>query len=240
MKSSIALLSALVSLALFVAAGCGKQQQPDPKSAVRKAGAHTFSSFDPPTPGEKQIPARAIKFEQAELSQVLDLYAETSGRSIIRAGNLPNLKITFFNQTQMTAVELLQALDTVFAAQGLAMVYIGTQYVKVVPEGVAHMEAGPVVELQPDQLPDSGSYLIYVVKLKKVSTTQASAALQPFAKLPNSIIAIPGGSANAPSVAGLPNLSSLIGGKDQTILILRDYSSNVRRMLQVVEKMEQQ
>lgn len=41
------------------------------------------------------------------------------------------------------------------------------------------------------------------------------------------------------SGASLPNLSSIIG-KDQTLLILRDYSSNVRRMLQVVEKMEAQ
>jgi len=236
MKTSIGLSSALL-LALVVTAGCGKRQ-PDAQSAVRTAGARTFSSFDPPTPGEKQIPPKAVKFEQAELSQVLDLYAETSGRSIIRAGNLPNVKITFSNQTPMTAVELLQALDTVLAAQGLAMVYLGTQYVKVVPEAVAHMEAGPVVELKADQLPDSGSYLIYVVELKKVSTTQASSALQPFAKLPNSIIAIPGG-AKPPAVAGLPNLSTLIG-KDQTILILRDYSSNVRRMLQVVERMEQQ
>jgi type II secretory pathway component GspD/PulD (secretin) len=238
MKSSIALHSAVVLLALFVAAGCGKK--PDPQSAVRTAGARTFCSFDPPTPGEKRFPAQAIKFEQAELTQVLNLYAEISGRSVIRAGNLPNIKITFSNQTPMTAVEVLQALDTVLAAQGVAMVFLGTQYVKVVPESQAHMEAGPVVELQPDQLPDSGSYLIYIVKLKKLSGSDVAPALQPFAKLPSSIITIGGGSpSKPPSGASLPNLSTLIG-KDQTILILRDYSSNVRRMLQVVEKMEQQ
>jgi len=45
------------------------------------------------------------------------LYAETAGRSIIRSGNLPDVKITFSNQTPMTTVEILQALDTVLAAQ---------------------------------------------------------------------------------------------------------------------------
>jgi len=50
----------------------------------------------------------------------------------------------------------------VLAAQGVAMVYLGTQYVKVVPAKDAPMEAGPVVELPPDQLPDSSSFLSHV------------------------------------------------------------------------------
>src|SRR2546426_2070562 len=66
----------------------------------------------------------------------------------------------------MTAVELLQALDTVLAAQGVAMVFLGTQYVKAVSAKQAHLESGPVVELQPEQLPDSSSFLIYIVRLR--------------------------------------------------------------------------
>src|SRR4051794_40789802 len=110
------LLVRLCWVTLLVAVGCDKQR-PDPKSALRSAGATTLSSFDPPTPGEKTMAARSIKFEQADLAQVLDLYADVSGRSIIRGGNLPDVKITFSNQTPMRAVEVLQALDTVLAAQ---------------------------------------------------------------------------------------------------------------------------
>src|SRR2546430_10501005 len=44
--------------------------------------------------------------------------SDISGRSIIRAPNLPDVKVTFSNQTPMTSVEALQALDTVLAAQG--------------------------------------------------------------------------------------------------------------------------
>lgn len=226
-------------LALLVAAGCDNQR-PDPKSATRVAGARTFSSFDPPTPGEKLTPARSIKFEQAELAQVLNVYAEVSGRSIIRAANVPDIKVTFSNQTPMTSVELLQALDTVLAAQDITMVCLGTQYVKAVSAGQAHLEPGPVVELKPEQLPDSSSFLIYLVMLKNAKGSQALPALQPFAKLPNSIILIGSGSGSPPpSKSGLPNLpASLFGSKDD-LLILRDYSSNVKRMLQVLEKMEE-
>jgi len=225
-------------LALLVAAGCDGQR-PDPKSALHVAGARTFSSFDPLSPGEKLTPAHAIKLEQVELAQVLNVYAAISGRSIIRAANLPDAQITFSNQTPMTSVEVLQALDTVLAAQGVTMVFLGTQYVKAVPAREAHLEPGPVVELKPEQLPDSSSFLIYIVKLKNVKASQALPALAAFAKLPNSIISI-GSGGNAPSSkAGLPNLpASLFGTKDD-LLILRDYSSNVRRMLQVLEKMEE-
>jgi len=193
-------------------------------------------------PGEKVMPAGMLKFEQAELDQVLKIYAETSGRSIIRAGNLPDVKITFSNQTLLTPVEVLRALDTVLAAQGIATIPLGTQFLKVVLAKEAPLEAGPVIELPPDQLPDSSSYLIYVVKTKNVVPRNASPALQPFAKLPNSILAIDSGVRGPPaSKANLPVLPpSLFGVKDKGIIILRDYSSNVRQMLQVLKQLEEQ
>jgi type II secretory pathway component GspD/PulD (secretin) len=217
--------------------------RPDLKSALRVAAARTLSSFDPPAPGDKLTPAGMIKFEQAELAQVLKVYEEISGRSIIRAGSLPDVKITFSNQTPMTGVEILQALDTVLAAQGITTVFLGTQYVKMVPAKEAPMESAPIIELQPAQLPDSSSYLIYIVKTKNIRPSQVTAALQPFAKMPNSIIAIDGArnrppptKANGPAPI-LP--TSLFGIKDNGIFILRDYSSNVRRMLQVLDQMDQ-
>jgi type II secretory pathway component GspD/PulD (secretin) len=234
------LLFAALSLAITAAPGCD-QQRPDAKSALRIAGARTLSSFDPPVAGEKVTPAKAIKLENAELAQVLSLYAEVSGRSVIRGANLPDVKITFSNQTPMSAVEVLQALDTVLAAEGIAMVFLGTQYVKAVPAEKAHLEPGPVVELQPEQLPESSSFLIYIVKLKNVTASEAAPAVQPFARLPNSIMPIGGGSRSRPQPgAALANLPAILGAKDYSILIFRDYSSNVRRMLQVLEKLEQQ
>lgn len=231
-------LVGLALLALLVAAGCDKQRL-DPNSAG--AGARTHSSFDRPSPGDKLFPAQTIKFEEAECAQVLSMYAEISGRSVIRGGNLPDVKITFSNQTPMSAVEVLRALDTVLAAQDITTVYLGTQYVKVVPAKDASMEPGPVIELPPDQLPDSSSFLIYIVKLKRVANSRAVVALSPFAKLPNSIVGIGSGSVSGPSAkASLPNLPAIFGAKDNSILILRDYSSSVRRMLQVLEKLEEQ
>jgi hypothetical protein len=118
-------------------------------------------------------------------------------------------------------------------------IFLGTQYVKVVPAKEAALEAGPIVELKPDQLPDSSSFLIYIVKLKNIQPADAAPALAPFSRLPNSIVAVNAGSAS-PAAAGsaLANLPGIIGVKSHGILILRDYSSSVRRMLQVLEKID--
>lgn len=162
------------------------------------------------------MPAGSVRFEAVDLAQVLKLYQDVSGRSIIRSPNVPEVKVTFENATPLTRVELLQALDNVLAANGIAMVYLGTKYVKAVSAAQAATEAGPVIELPPDQLPESSSYLTYIVKLKNISSEQAVSLAQPFAKLPNSII----------------------GMKGEQVLILRDYSANVKRMLKVLEEVE--
>jgi type II secretory pathway component GspD/PulD (secretin) len=212
----------------------------DQHSTSLTAAPRTLSSFDLPAPGDKITPAGMLKFEQAELAQVLNIYAEISSRSIIRSGTLPEVKFTFSNQTPMSPVEVLRALDTILAAQGIVTVPLGTQFIKVVAVKEAHLEAGPVIELPPDQLPDSSSFLIYVVKMKNIAPSRAIAALQPFARLPNSIMAIDAGRGGPPtSKANLPVLPpSLFGVKDKGIIILRDYSSNVRQMLQVLKKLE--
>lgn len=231
-------LIALTLIGLAIAGGCDRQRTD--AGSVPGAGARTRSSFDRPSPGERQFQAHAINFADAELSQVLTLYAEVSGRSVIRGGNLPDVRITFSNQSPLSAVEVLQALDTVLAAQGIVMIYLGSQYVKGVPVKDAPMEAGPVIELPRDQLPDSCSFMIYIVRLKHASHSQVVPALAPLAKLPNGIIAIGSGSSSRPSPKGsTPPLPAIIGAKDQSVLILRDYSSNIRRMLQVLEKLEE-
>ena len=201
-------------LALALVTGCNRRSGTGSSSLP---GPRTFSSFDTSSKAEASIGARSILFQQADITNAFALYQELSGRSLILSPALPTaIKITFENTTPLSRVEALQALDNVFAANGIVMVYLGTKFVKVVPLAAAPLECPPIVELPWDQLPDSSSYLTYIVKLEKLRPEEATPFLQPFAKLPNSII----------GVRGSP------------VLFLRDYSSNVRRMLEVLEKVE--
>jgi len=201
-------------LALVLVTGCNRRSGANSSASP---GPKTFSSFDMPGKSEAPIGAHSILYRQADITNAFALYQELSGRSLILSPALTmNTKITFENETPLSRVEALQALDNVFAANGIVMVYLGTKFVKVVPLAAAASECPPIVELSPDQLPDSSSYLTYIVKLEKLRPEEAVPFLQPFAKLPNSII----------------------GVKGSPVLFLRDYSSNVRRMLEVLEKVE--
>ena len=177
----------------------------------------TFSSFDRPDAAADgaMLDRGALRLEDAELSQVLEIYQKLSGRTVIRSP-LPNARITIVNETPLARHEVLQALDTILAQNGVTMILIGTKFVKAVPSGQAPTEPAPVIELPADQLPDSSSYMVYVVELTSRKPNDILPALQPFAKMPNSIVTIPDGG----------------------LLILRDYSANIRRMLQVIDQLE--
>ena len=193
------------------------QNAPPARPATARQESRTFSSFDLPRPEDERLGKEAIRFESVDLGEILKLYQEVSGRSVIRSMALPQVSISFVSQTTLTRVEALQAFDNVLAANGITMVYLGTRYVKAVPSKEAPTETAPVIELPAAQLPESSSYLTYFVQLKNRAAEEVIGALQPFARMPNSIVAI----------------------KGSDVLVLRDYSVNVRRMLLVLEKIEQ-
>ncbi len=201
-------------LALTLATACHKHFDSAPKPPP---APKTFSSFDVGIDTAPAFAPHTIRFMEADAGQVLTFYQELSGRSLIRSPQVPmTTKITFDNQTPLTRTEALQAFDTVLAVNGIVMVYSGTHYVKVIAPSEASSETGPVIQLPPDRLPESSSFLIYVVKLKHISPQDAVPLLVPYAKLPNGII----------------------GMRDSNVLTLRDYSANVRRMLQVLEEID--
>jgi type II secretory pathway component GspD/PulD (secretin) len=183
------------------------------------ASAHkrTFSSFDIPAhgAGKEVIAAGTINFQNAELEQVLALYQELSRRSVIR-GALPHLTITVRNETPLTRVEALQLLDTVLAENGIAMVLAGETAVKAVPQAMAITEAPPEITLPPEELPDSDSFMSRTVRLKKVKAVEVMAVLMPLTKTSNALLPI----------------------QSENLLVIRDYSANVKRMLKMLQELE--
>ena len=209
------LLTTLLAGALMI--GCDRNGGSSRAWAGSKPNPPTFSSFDPPG-GTNAVAPRMMIFTNADVDQVFAVYQELSRRSVIRWPNVPDAKVTFENTTAMTRAEALQALDNVLASQNIVMVYLGTRYVKAIPVAQAPQEAGPIIETPWEDLPDSSSFLTYVVRPKHITPMEATSILQPFARFPNSII----------------------GVKGSDVLFLRDYSSNIRRMMQVLEMTDKQ
>lgn len=192
-----------------------KKWATDPAAADPKAT--TFSSLDKlSAKNRKVLPTGAINLDNADTDLVFKLYQSISGRTVVRSATLPTYKITLRTEQPVTVQKALQMLDTALAQNGIVMIPQGSDMVKAVTPSAAGTEAVPICQLAPEELPESSSYTHYVVHLKNRRPRDLAQALQPFAKLPTSIIAI---------------------DADQT-MILRDYAVNVRRMLQVIEDLE--
>ncbi|MGH7988663.1 MAG: secretin N-terminal domain-containing protein, partial [Limisphaerales bacterium] len=166
-------------------------------------------------PGEEMIPAGNINFQGVDVNQVLDVYAQLVGRTVLRAG-LPAAQIVLKTETPLTKTEAIQALQAVLALNGISLINIGDKFVKAVPAAEAGTAGAAFSHASANQLPDLGPYVTRIVQLKYVDPKDMLPILTPFAKLPNSIIAI----------------------ESNDILVLRDYAENVKRMMEMIKEVD--
>jgi general secretion pathway protein D len=103
------------------------------------------------------------------------------------------------------------------ALYGIAIVDVGDKFAKAAPSASAGQMGAPFNLLHESQLPDMGQFLTHVIQLKYVKPSAMQAVLAPFASaIQNPILPI----------------------DDSQILVLRDFTENVKRMLQVVDEVD--
>ncbi|MGB8370069.1 MAG: secretin N-terminal domain-containing protein [Limisphaerales bacterium] len=166
-------------------------------------------------PPEAMIPAGNINFQGVDVSQVLDVYAQLVGRTMLRAG-LPAAQIILRTETPLTKTEAIQALQAVLALNGIALVNVGDKFVKVLPIDQANSAGAKIDHGDASQLPEMGSYVTHIVQLKYIKPSVMMPLILPFAKLANAIFPI----------------------DDNGILVLRDNAENVKRMLEMIDQID--
>jgi general secretion pathway protein D len=166
--------------------------------------------------GEQPLEAGLIDFRGADLNQVLDIYSMLVSKTLLRPATLPAPTIILKTQGQLTVREGIQALEAVLALNGITMVPAGEKFVKVVAEAQSGSAAAAFNTNSAAQLPDLGQYVTHVVQLKYAKPSELVPILTPFVKIPNAIL---------PLDANM-------------ILVLRDYAENVKRMLEMVNKID--
>lgn len=162
------------------------------------------------------LPAGMIKFQEADLGQVLEIYQELTGRTVLKPTSLPATKISIKTQTELTRAEAVQALDSILSMNGITMTPQGTKFVKAVAEAQAGNTGAAFSDLPWEQLPESGTFVTHVIQLTNASPNDVMPVLTPFSKAPNSILTIP----------------------STGMLVLRDYAENVKRMLEMISKVD--
>ena len=175
---------------------------------------------NPETPAVASQPMlhpHELHFQAAKLESVLTVYTSLVKRNILRAGQLPDASITFDNVTDLTYDEAVEALNSVLGMNGITVIPIGDKFVKVVPTAQANQEGAPLTDITNSaDLPDLGGYVTHVVQLKYTKPSDVATALAPFAKVQGSILPL----------------------DSNGILIIRDFTENVKRMLEMIEQID--
>jgi hypothetical protein len=104
-----------------------------------------------------------IDFRQADLSQVLEIHAALTQRTVLRSITLPSPPICLATSCLLNKDELVYALKTVLALNGICVVDDGSKFVQVVPiamrdavtTGAANPEPGAKL-FDPKKVPDLG------------------------------------------------------------------------------------
>ncbi len=119
------------------------------------------------------LPARAeeqlisLSFEDAPLEQAIELYREWTGRTIIKQADV-SARITLKGR-QLTQNEAKQAIETVLAMNGIALVPMGEKFLKVVPIANARQEGLEVLPFDPEKKYTQADQLIsQVIPLRYV------------------------------------------------------------------------
>lgn len=186
--------------------------------AVPGGAAPAAATADAGAQGDEDVfPPGLIKFQDADLIQVLEVYQDLTGRTVMRPNNLPQTKITIRSQTPLTRKEAIQALDTILAMNQITMIPQGEKFVKAVAQATAPTEAARFNELDVEDLDETTRFICQVVQLKNALPREVAPALQPLAKMPG---------------------SSIMAIDSSGILVLRDYEENIKRMLELLEKID--
>jgi general secretion pathway protein D len=170
----------------------------------------------PTAPEEKKITPGLIDFASADIGQVLAIYAKLVNRTILRPATLPTASIVLKTQTELTRLEAIQALDAVLALNGISMINVSDKFVKALPLAQANAAGAPISTNAADNLPELGSYVTHIVQTKHIKPTELAPSLSPFQSMATAVMPI--------DTSG--------------ILVLRDNAENVKRMLEMVERLD--
>lgn len=167
--------------------------------------------------GEELLDPSLTRFQEMPLVQVLEVYAELTGRTVLRSPAVqPNTPISLITKTPLTRMESIQAIDSILALNSIAVIPTGEKFLTIVPMAAALQEGAAFNTNMARDLPEASQYITKIVQVTNAKPSEVVAAIQPFAKVPGGILPI-----------------------DATgVLVLRDNAINIKRMMEVLEKID--
>ncbi|MFM7099590.1 MAG: secretin N-terminal domain-containing protein, partial [Verrucomicrobiota bacterium] len=162
---------------------------------------------------------QTMKLDKMPLEQVLRIYGKLTGRTVLFGQGL-NLQtqITYRPVKSLTVKETVEALDTVLALNLITTVPQGDNFVVFVPAQQATQVGGRFSQAKASDYAEAAQYQTHIVQVKHIDPEEAVQLVKMFA-----------------SAQGANGIVALTSTKT---LVLRDYAINVKRMLEVLERVD--
>ena len=214
-------------LTFALAALIQAQQAPNPPAppappapAVNETAgdeAPPIEAEDAPLAMDAVIPMADLQLVNMPIEQFLKIYADYVNRTILRQSALPNLNVTLEAQTPLTVEEAIQAMDSVLSLNGYTTIPVGEKFITFVPSANALQEGAAFSTITAaEELPEANQFITHISQLKHILPSEAVPMLTPMAKNPAGIVAL--------------DVSKT--------LVLRDNSSNIKRMLELLQRID--
>ena len=217
MKNLITGILTLTFAALGQAQPVNPPAPPAPPTPGNAAAAAPADPADAPLAMDVVIPMADLQLVNMPLEQFLEIYANYVNRTILRAAALPNLNVTLQAQTPLTVVEAIQAMDSVLSLNGYTTIPVGEKFVTFVPSANALQEGAAFSIIDSaEELPEANQYITHITQLKHILPSEAVPMLTPMAK----------------------NAAGIVALDVSKTLVLRDNSSNIKRMLELLERID--
>jgi len=123
---------------------------------------------------------RNLNFPNTPLDQVLALYSDITGKTIIVAPNVAPITIKFKSQTTLTETEVLIALETLLSMNNISLVPLGDKFLKAVQAATALQEAIDVRKPGDEQeaLNESDNVISQLIEMKHTSVQEIQPIVQ--------------------------------------------------------------
>ena len=214
-------------MTFFLAALIQAQQPPNPPAPPSQAAlVEDEAPSDESLPIEEEgasldmdavIPMADLQLVNMPIEQFLKIYADYVNRTILRQSALPNLNVTLEAQTPLTVEEAIQAMDSVLSLNGYTTIPVGEKFITFVPSANALQEGAAFSTITAaEDLPEANQFITHISQLNHILPSEAVPMLTPMAKNPAGIVAL--------------DVSKT--------LVLRDNSSNIKRMLELLERID--
>jgi len=121
-----------------------------------------------------------LKYENMDVEEVLKQYSDWTGLALMRAPDVPTVKITLKCPKRLPKREALLAIEGVLAMNGIALVPMGDKFLKIVQIGSARQQgmATDTNSVLDKNIADTDRLVSRIVELKHLEITEAQATIQ--------------------------------------------------------------